>query len=100
MWLGLHKAQHLHHPVWKWFGYIPAVPEIQVPAETLGDGDLVGLHKLNQGTIGVFHIGKMAGGLAHIEGFSGGVDVRIHSKGEAFLGALLLQGLHIKDVKA
>ena len=98
--LGLHVAQHLHHPVGQGLGHIPAFPEVQVPAKALGDGDLVGLHELDEGAVGILHVGKMAGGLAHIEGLAGGMDVRIHGEGKSFVGALIFQGFHIQDIEA
>ena len=69
-----HELEHAHHPVGEGFGDIAAFPEVDVPAQFLGDGDLVGLHEFDQGAVWILHVGEMAGGLAHIEGLA----LRVH----------------------
>ena len=99
MGLGLHVPEHAHHPVGQGPGYIPPLPEVQVPAKAFGDGYLVGFHELDQGAVGIFHISKMPGGLTHVKGFACGMYVRIHRKGKTFGCALFLQELHIQHIE-
>ena len=88
MWLHLHEAEQFEHPVGEGFGDIAPFPEIDVPPQSLGDGDLVGFHEFDQGAVGILLLGKMAGRLAHVEGLSLRMHIRIHRKGESVCVAL------------
>ena len=72
-----------------------ALLEVEVDAPFLEDGHLEGLHELDEGAVGVLHVGEMPVSLAHLE-VAASVAYETVSQG---LGRLA-DGLHVADVEA
>ena len=71
------------------------VGEVEIKAEFLCNWNLEGLDKLDEGAVGVFHVGEMAVGIAHAE-----VGATVAHKGMPHGFGLLLDGVHVAHIEA